>query len=829
MQTAGTSFKFMDASPSKDIDWAVVIAGHPTVYTGNATYTLPSSGGDLNTGNGFTAATKNYANAPRVDGSKMKGVRPEEGGFTIGSCEIELIDKHTDAHTYLREMTDLASRWSYLEGNQAGTERTLTTAIDADDTSLVLSDTTGLVSNVSVIYIGQEAIRVGTVASSTSITGCTRGYLLTLAQPHAEAVTVYYYMPSLYRRRLLVYKGYQGIPASSWIPGWGGVVDGMNHLPARLVLHARATTWEMYGGRARPRSKALNAPQTRGSVGGLPIRKIVRLGQIIDEANDNNLAGSNEEIALGGDYQLTVRTPIPSPTGLGDGHYVMKVAGGWLGIVNPLVDEYDGTEWSPLGGDTMIEARVVKFSGGGIYPEHDVINFEDEVDFAWSNAMFTATAAPGSDSALLPDFDSLDPIDLLLGFMTSAVGGAVNGDFDVFKRGIGLAIPASLIDIDSFTDVQDQNDYDALIRVLFLFSTATPAIDFFEAELCKPFGWYLATGNDGRIKLVRSKNPTKLHFSQSNNSFTFTLSNAPNHPRTVILPGGVYTRAEVAAALQALMRSATGDTAMQVNHASGSPELFEMSFSGSNDITFTLTDSWRTLGFTAGRTNDANPIAEEAVAQFEDTSSAGDYNVLDENDITDVEPIDSLGSRVAEVWFRCNYDWNAEEFTVIKTFTDAEVANLDGQVEPYEIESKGLIAAFRNSGVKTRSPMAVLLPPASGCEGTLVDVSSSYGIDASNSFASLFCSMLFDRYRGQPVRFKAKLPWKFNRLEVGDNVKISYAIDGVFADYEIGAGQIGVDAPRTTTITRIFEVVSIKPDFSRGRLEAEFLSHRRGD
>jgi len=815
MQTADTSYLFNDASPSKSIDWAVAIAGHGVVYTGATTYTLPSSGGDLNTSNGFAAATKAYAGAPKIDASKMKGARPEEGGFSIGSCEVEFQDRYTDAHNTLREFTDLASRWAYLEGNQTGLETSLSAAITSSATTINLVSTTGITAG-DVIHISQEAILVGTVASGTQLTGCTRAYRLTLGVPHLAGVKVYGYMPSLYRRLIYVYKGYQGIPTSSWVVGWGGVIDGVNHSAGALSVHAMATTWELYGGRSRKAPTGPFNTQLRGGGGGNAVRKIVRLGQINDTLNDENMTGNTGTKLLSGDYRVKLLTPLPVPTGLGDGHFVIKIPGGWLGITNPLVDEYEGgiinagLVSASAGARSTVVADCAKFSGGGTYPNHDLINVGDEFDIGWSNAEFTGSLAPAPDASLLPGFDSLDPLHLVLGFLTST-GAGTNGSYDVFKAGIGLGVPSDLVDATSFTDVIAQKDYDTLMRVFFLFTKPAPAKDFLESELCKPFGWYLATANDGRIKLVRPKNPTKLYFSQANNRFNITHSNS-THARAFNMAGGVYTPAEVATTLQAGIRLATGDSGFLVTVSAG---VFRLR-SGSGTFTFGSSAAWSTIGHTTA--TGSSDISGSAVAQFSDTSAAGSYNVLTENDVKDVSPIDSLGSRISEVWFHVNYDWSNDDFRTIKTFTDAEVANLDGDVEPYEIESKGLIAAFSNNR-KITSPFAVRLPPATGCTGALADVSSSFGIDASNSFATLFAEHLFDRYRGQPLRFKAKLPWKFNRLEVGDNVQFSYSIDGVFADYELAAG---------TVSSRVFEVVSVKPDFANARIEAEFLGHRDG-
>jgi len=775
-----------------------VIAGHPTIYTGRATYSVPSSGGDLNTSNGFSV-TKNYAQPPDISAAKMKGTRPEEGGFSIGSCTVELLDKYTDAHNTLREFTDLASRWSYLEGNQTGTETSLSADITSSATTINLVSTTGIVAG-DVIHISQEAILVGTVASGTQLTGCTRGYLLTLAVPHLAEVKVYGYLPSLYRRIFYVFKGYQGVPLSSWLKAWGGVIDGVNHDTGKLTLHAQATTWEMFGGRSRAGKPGNPIGIPRGSTGGTSIRKIVRLPEIGDDSNGTAEAEASTP-GLAGDYRLTLL--IPNGVSVTDGHFLARLGDSWLGLCS------DGPAWDPslpneiVGStETVLITAAVRLGVGDPDLSWDA---GDTFDFAWSNAVFTASASPGGNH--------LDPIELLLKFLVST-GAGTNGAYDVFSTGIGLGIPEALIDVDSFTGVIAARDYDDNLRTLFVFTKPEGGKDFVEQELCKPFGWYIATGNDGRIKLVRSKNPTKLYFSRANNTFTLTHSSS-SHVRSYQIPAGVYTAAEAASTLKAGLDLITGQT-WTVSPSAG---VFTLSVAAGT-FSFGTSNAWATIGHTSAASSVSSKAGNVAVAQFSDTSSSGDYNVIDENDCTAVDPIDSLPSRIAEVWYSVNYDWSAEEFRVVKTFTDAEVANLDGEVEPYVIESKGLVSAFSRAK-RIPTPWLVKGVPdtEAGCMGQDIDVSSSFGLDASNSFASLFTSHLFDRYRGQPIRFKCRLAWKFNRLEVGDNVQFSYAIDGVFADYEIGAGVV---------TSRVFEVVSIKPNLAGGYVEAELLGHRSG-
>ena len=75
-------------------------------------------------------------------------------------------------------------------------------------TTLTLTSTAGMVAG-DTIYVGAESVRVGVVASATSLTGCTRGYLGTTAVPlfgdASDGDPVYRYVPSWEGRRAWLY------------------------------------------------------------------------------------------------------------------------------------------------------------------------------------------------------------------------------------------------------------------------------------------------------------------------------------------------------------------------------------------------------------------------------------------------------------------------------------------------------------------------------------------------------------------------------------------------------------------------------------------------
>ena len=75
-------------------------------------------------------------------------------------------------------------------------------------TTIAVTSTFGMLAN-DTIYINGESVKIGTVASGTSLTGCTRGYLGTTAQPlkgtASDGDPVYRYAPTWEGRRAWLY------------------------------------------------------------------------------------------------------------------------------------------------------------------------------------------------------------------------------------------------------------------------------------------------------------------------------------------------------------------------------------------------------------------------------------------------------------------------------------------------------------------------------------------------------------------------------------------------------------------------------------------------
>lgn len=813
-QTVSAEYAGFDQSPSKAPDFLLAISGWPILYSVHSVHAIPATGGDLAQTKGFKLC-RNWANLPSASESKHKTPQSEGGELTIGSCEIEILDRVEDG---VRQFSDLLSRQAYLEGNVAVVETTLDAAIAPSTFDVDLATGTGFEED-DVVYIGHEAIRLGTKTGSV-FSGCDRGWLRTDAVGHSAGVKVYKYLPTLFRQPAWIYKGYEGLPLDKWLPAFGGVITGATKDPGKVSLEIRPFTWEMFGGKG-PNAGRSSVGLARDSNGGSH-RQIAR----IENLNVPDLtpgipppSGGAVQTAIAvmvaqniGDFEFDLRIAAgtAAPTWLGSGNYMLSVGEYFFGIVSigPLVE--NTSTFAPGFPQTWWSCRVELAKGLGTSSPPERVEEDTPLALAWSNVEWHTDAEP----------TGLEPIDFMLRLLTST-GSGENGSYDNLGRGIGMGIAVAKLELESFTDLLDPSvhpDYDEdQLRTYFIFKKSTDGKKFIEEQLCRPFGWYIGPRNDGKMRLVRPKNPVKFYVSRANNTFLFRTSASPGRIRTAAISAGVRTASEMAAALQLAMNSAS-DGGFSISYSTSTHAFTIAKASGTFDLVgATGGRSWPTIGFTSDLSGQQPDATGAEIGKF-----TGDYRTtISQNDVREIQISDNQPSRIAAVWYRCNYNWNRDEFELIKPFVDAEILNLEdfNETRPYVIDSKGLLGAFSGAGARGRTPIAQWVRPANGCKADILDVSSSFGIDASNSFPTLVAAHLFDRYRNPPIRFKAKLAWKFNTLEVGDVVEITYTIDGVFADYE---------RDTTTLAQRLFEVVSIKPNFKGGFIEAELLGHRMG-
>lgn len=422
---------------------------------------------------------------------------------------------------------------------------------------------------------------------------------------------------------------------------------------------------------------------------------------------------------------------------------------------------------------------------------------------AWSNVDFTQATIDGNE-----------PITFLLKCLMSTKAGG-NGSYDdISAVGSGLGIPQDMVDIASFTAIQQQDDYDVNQRVFLIIPEPQPAKKFIEDELCRPFGYYLLTGNDGRLKLLRPKHPQKFHVSKANNEIRVKVPSGGSQV-TAALAAGIYTgqqmATEIARALNLIIAPPWNVFTCVYDTSGGNHHKFTLSNPSYNfDMVASPAgdNGWLALGFTSFPSNQPSVTADATRGEFSGLT-------LGKNDLWDVRVLENRDDQITSVIYHYNYDPTTQEYKrQTAPYIDAEAINLGDILGARNlvIKSKGLIS----TDDYTACSFTYFKAPSSGCDPVQVKPDSKYGIQ-DDSWATTFASMLLDRYKQPPLKFKAKLKWEWNLLEVGDVLKLDYDIAGVFADYELD---------KSTVAGRLFEIVQLNPNFRDGFLEATFLGHR---
>jgi hypothetical protein len=151
-------------------------------------------------------------------------------------------------------------------------------------TTIAVTSTAGMIAN-DTIYIGAESIRIGTVASATSLTGCTRGYLGSIAQPlkgtSSDGDAVYRFAPSWEGRR-------------AWLYGWTvdqGVALSEQILSTLIIdeppTYEGAYAWSVRcaGVMQEYMQRAVGVGLGEGKVTGTPTITSTTITYPIDDAN----------------------------------------------------------------------------------------------------------------------------------------------------------------------------------------------------------------------------------------------------------------------------------------------------------------------------------------------------------------------------------------------------------------------------------------------------------------------------------------------------------------------------------------------------------------
>lgn len=430
----------------------------------------------------------------------------------------------------------------------------------------------------------------------------------------------------------------------------------------------------------------------------------------------------------------------------------------------------------------------------------------------------------GWTNADIPTATGDDPISLILKLLISTGGGGnysgSGTNYDAFETGIGLGVPYTRINLTSFTNITAEYDFDSAMKLAFINigpgNGGVPAADMFEQECCRPFGIYLVTGNDGTLKAVRPKNPNKYHVSNANNDIKVKV---PTGGTTFsgALVTGIYSPAEMATEVARALNAVSSGFSCTY---STSTNKFTITKAAAFDIIASADNGWLALGYTGTQTNVTSAPSDAVTGKFTGTT-------LTENDLWDIKAIPNRDDQITSVIWLYDYHGGVgkpeatgpsigeERYDEQRIYLSAEDVNLGDYLAAHQflIKSKGLQSG---GGTYIGSPIAYWKETAASCTPTRVNPPSTAAVD-TDSMSTLVSAMLLDRYTKPPMKFSAKLRWKHNTLEIGDNVAITYPLSGVFVDRELNA---------VTLTSRIFEIIKLTPNWRNGYLDATFLGHR---
>ena len=182
-----------------------------------------------------------------------------------------------------------------------------------------------------------------------------------------------------------------------------------------------------------------------------------------------------------------------------------------------------------------------------------------------------------------------------------------------------------------------------------------------------------------------------------------------------------------------------------------------------------------------------------------------------------MKQIDNRDNQITSVIYEFDYDWfgDSGEFLNQREYVDAEMVNLGDVLgsHRYVIKAKGLLGA----NYTNKAPAFSFTIEGADClAGARTNPAPTSGVDY-DSLPRLIASMLIDRYRHPPLKFKANVRLNHWNLELGDQVQVTYAPKGLFVDRE---------ANTDTLTTRVFDIVQWNPRFGQGYIEATFMGHR---
>lgn len=440
---------FTGTAAARDANWSIVL-------------TIEGSGN--NTGL-FRYCTQRptYADAQYrewiMDWPEISGERIDVfGGLpTAGELEVQILD-YGDA---------LTSEWRI----EADPRTFLNGAINSTTTSIIVESNTGIVDDVSVLYIGNEALRVTNIAGTT-IT-CTRGWLDTDPTPHVDNAPIHLYLPYLGARRARLYI-----------------------VPVDATSAAQETSFGDYFIDTEEMTGDLNGFILRGKsqlkwLG----RNIVRATPYVHEIDTYRTIDLSSHAIN--------QTPFGSITSFdGSSRNYIKISTGEIITVSNLLQIFDrgalGTQVQEI---KVGDMYTVVYGAATAEPSGRPPSW-----FRWSVSNSATRSSGWTRSAnwidiilnlLLSSADTSDGFEL-------ANRNTTYGSWDCLPVGIGIGIPHAQLDWPSFMAVRSRTP-DYMFQNFYVGDESVPFGDLITDHFLKPIGAYLSTvGGVAKIILPRT-------------------------------------------------------------------------------------------------------------------------------------------------------------------------------------------------------------------------------------------------------------------------------------------------------------------------------------
>ena len=371
-----------------------------------------------------------------------------------------------------------------IMSSQAWGDNQLSTALSATGTSVTFA-TVPTYAAGDVIFIGDEAIKLGTLASST-YSACTRGFFSTTAKPHASGDASYTRSPFWASRKINI------------VESVGGVVSILSRgLLSDVTMKDGRITIKVDSLLASTSQQDLN--KTTQNFGPIDFSALTSTQTPAWAVGD-----ATEELVRRQEVLNTVRTRISNnyleTFQIGDRVYSgIHLDDSINNRVTPLIN--------PVTLNQNIEAEMSGLDGGDIYRVFFISRAADQVQLSHQGNLLRGISATydlydgTASTAHLP----YHPLAIAMSLLISS-GTGNNGDYDVLGERWGLNL--DYLDLTAWADEIDASPLLAIDHLCLGWDgKPVRVMKEIREKLLKPFGYSFSLSATGSLSLVRVTMP----------------------------------------------------------------------------------------------------------------------------------------------------------------------------------------------------------------------------------------------------------------------------------------------------------------------------------